>query len=181
MNPERLAEPQALAAVFTVLVLVAALLVFTVGAGNTLPAEDEAPITRERPDRLPSVAEGEAAARACTFSRIPHFSPHDFRHRSISLRFEAGWSDTRIAHGAGQGMKSVTREVYAHLLRDEPNWLLDALARQARGGPVVASTSPMVSAKEERPARADLSVLSGGYRDRTGDLLLAKQALSQLS
>ena len=65
MNPERLAEPRALAVVFTVLVLVAALLVFTVGAGNTLPAVDEAPITRERPDRLPSTAEGEAAAHAC--------------------------------------------------------------------------------------------------------------------
>ena len=32
MNPERLAEPRALAVVFTALVLVAALLVFTVGA-----------------------------------------------------------------------------------------------------------------------------------------------------
>lgn len=31
MSPERLAEPQALAVVFTALVLVAALLVFTVG------------------------------------------------------------------------------------------------------------------------------------------------------
>ena len=34
MSPERLAEPQALAVVFTALVLVAALLVFTVGAGH---------------------------------------------------------------------------------------------------------------------------------------------------
>ena len=65
MNPERLAEPRAIAVVFTAIVLVAALLVVTVGAGATLPAKDEAPITRERPDRLPSVAEGEAAARAC--------------------------------------------------------------------------------------------------------------------
>ena len=65
MNPARLAEPQALAVVFTAIVLVAALLVLAVGAGNTLPAADEAPITRERPDRLPSVAEGEAATRAC--------------------------------------------------------------------------------------------------------------------
>ena len=65
MNPERLAEPRALAVVFTVLVLVAALLVFAVGSGATLPATDEASITRERPDRLPTMAEGEAAASAC--------------------------------------------------------------------------------------------------------------------
>jgi hypothetical protein len=39
MNPERLAEPRALAVVFTALVLVAALLVFTVGAGSTVPAQ----------------------------------------------------------------------------------------------------------------------------------------------
>ena len=75
MNPSRLAEPRALAVVFTALVLVAALLVFTVGAGSTVPATDEAPITRERPDRLPSIAEGEAAggtarARAQTKPRL---------------------------------------------------------------------------------------------------------------
>ena len=46
MNPERMAEPRALAVVFTALVLVAALLVFAVGADWTLPATDEAPIAR---------------------------------------------------------------------------------------------------------------------------------------
>ena len=41
MSPERLAEPQALAVVFTALVLVAALLVFTVGAGAADGAQNE--------------------------------------------------------------------------------------------------------------------------------------------
>jgi hypothetical protein len=37
MNPERLAEPRALAVMFTALIFVAALLVFTVGGGETHP------------------------------------------------------------------------------------------------------------------------------------------------
>ena len=41
MNPERLAEPRALAAVFTAPVLVAALLVFTVDAGAADEARNE--------------------------------------------------------------------------------------------------------------------------------------------
>ena len=41
MNPEHLAQPRALAAVFTALVLVAALLVFTVGAGAADGAQNE--------------------------------------------------------------------------------------------------------------------------------------------
>ena len=41
MSPERLAEPQALAVVFAALVLVAALLVFTVGAGAADGAQNE--------------------------------------------------------------------------------------------------------------------------------------------
>lgn len=73
MNPERLAEPRALAVVFTALVLVAVLLVFTVGAGATLPAKDKAPFTRERPDRLPSVAEGETVQN--TVSRVYGIAP----------------------------------------------------------------------------------------------------------
>ena len=41
MDPERLAEPHALAVVFTALVLVAALLVFTVDAGAPDKARNE--------------------------------------------------------------------------------------------------------------------------------------------
>jgi hypothetical protein len=37
MNPERLAEPRALAVMFTALIFVAALLAFTFGGGETHP------------------------------------------------------------------------------------------------------------------------------------------------
>ena len=83
----------------------------------------------------------QAMDRACKFAQIPHYSPHDFRHRWISLRYAAGWPETNIAEGAGHGMKSVTREVYAHVLRDEPEWLLDGIKRVLRDGPVMAATS----------------------------------------
>ncbi|MGA0069117.1 MAG: tyrosine-type recombinase/integrase [Miltoncostaeaceae bacterium] len=84
-----------------------------------------------------------ATARACKFAGIPHYSPHDFRHRWIGLRYAAGWPETNIAEGAGHGMKSVTREVYAHVLRDEPQWLLDGIKQQLRDGPVMAATTPI--------------------------------------
>lgn len=99
-----------------------------------------------------------AMARACKFAQIPHYSPHDFRHRWISLRYAAGWPETNIAEGAGHGMKSVTREVYAHVLNDEPQWLLDGLKAQLRDGSVMAATTPIVAQNDERPAHADLSI-----------------------
>jgi integrase len=112
-----------------------------------------------------------AVARACKFAGVPHYSPHDFRHRWISLRYAARWPETQIADGAGHGMKSVTRTIYAHVLRDEPRWLLDALERQLHGGPVVSSTSPIPARNDERPAHADPSSTDGGYRDRISDPL----------
>ena len=65
MNPSRLAEPRALAAVFTALVLVAAALVFTVGMGETPPRSEDQPIVLS-PEGAPSQQQAEAASSACT-------------------------------------------------------------------------------------------------------------------
>jgi len=65
MRPARLAEPGAVALIAVALVAIAALLIALVGIDGAPRAADARPAPRERPDRLPSVAEGEAAARAC--------------------------------------------------------------------------------------------------------------------
>ena len=65
MKPERLAEPRAIALISLMLVAVAALLIALVGIDGAPRAAAAIPAPLERPDGLPTVAEGEAAARAC--------------------------------------------------------------------------------------------------------------------
>lgn len=81
------------------------------------PREDRQP---ERPlfpdcsaDRLRT-----AIARACKASGIPVFSPHDLRHRRISLLHRQGrtWAD--IGAFVGQRKLSITADTYTHVLSD---------------------------------------------------------------
>ena len=65
MDPGHLAEPRALAAVFIALVVVAAVLVLTVGMGETPPRSEDQPVVLN-PEGAPSQQQAEAAASACT-------------------------------------------------------------------------------------------------------------------
>lgn len=58
-------------------------------------------------------------AKACRAAAIPHFSPHDLRHRRISLLHLRGVPWTRIGEFVGQRSLSVTADVYTHVLSDE--------------------------------------------------------------
>lgn len=59
-----------------------------------------------------------AIARACKAAGIPVFSPHDLRHRRISLLHRQGrtWAD--IGHFVGQRSLKVTADTYTHVLID---------------------------------------------------------------
>jgi integrase len=83
-----------------------------------VPREDRTP---ERPvfqgvtaDRLRT-----AIARACTAAGIPSFSPHDLRHRRISLEHLRGVPWARIGELVGQRNLAVTANTYTHVLADE--------------------------------------------------------------
>ena len=102
-------------------------------------------------------------------------SPHDLRHRFISLRIRSGWDPVTVARLVGHSKASITLYTFAHVMLDEPSWLIESLSRCAW---VVPSGDTALDAFAEY---AGTSIVDGGYRDRTGDLLLAKQALSQLS
>lgn len=65
MKPERLAQPSAIALIFTALVVIAVLLIAIVGLGGAPRAADPVPVASERPDRLPTVAEAAAATEEC--------------------------------------------------------------------------------------------------------------------
>jgi integrase len=81
-----------------------------------------------RDDRVPErrVFEGVTAdrvrtaiARACTAAGVPAFSPHDLRHRRISLEHLRGVPWARIGELVGQRNLAVTANTYTHVLADE--------------------------------------------------------------
>jgi integrase len=60
-----------------------------------------------------------AITRACTAAGIPAFSPHDLRHRRVSLMHLAGVPWARIGEQVGHDDITTTSRVYTHVLLDE--------------------------------------------------------------
>jgi integrase len=60
-----------------------------------------------------------AVTRACTASGVPTFSPHDLRHRRVSLLHAQGLSWARIGEAVGHGDLVTTARTYTHVLVDE--------------------------------------------------------------
>jgi integrase len=60
-----------------------------------------------------------AIQRACIAAGIPVFSPHDLRHRRISLLHLAGVPWATIGQSVGQRDLAVTANTYSHVLTDE--------------------------------------------------------------
>jgi integrase len=60
-----------------------------------------------------------AIGRACITAGVPTFSPHDLRHRRISLLHLGGVPWARIGEHVGQRNLAVTANTYTHVLTDE--------------------------------------------------------------
>jgi integrase len=60
-----------------------------------------------------------AIGKACAVLEIPTFSPHDLRHRRISLLHRQGRSWAEIGAFVGQRSARVTSDVYTHVLLDD--------------------------------------------------------------
>ena len=60
-----------------------------------------------------------AITRACIAAGVPAFSPHDLRHRRISLLHLGGVPWARIGEHVGQRNLAVTANTYTHVLADE--------------------------------------------------------------
>jgi integrase len=84
----------------------------------TCPLEDRTPERRVFPGFSPDVAKN-VMARACKAAGIPHFHPHDFRHRYASLKLREGVPVTDLAAQLGHSRKSLTLDVYSHVLLNE--------------------------------------------------------------
>ena len=60
-----------------------------------------------------------AIAKACKALGIPLFSPHDLRHRRISLLHLSGEPWARIGEFVGQRNLAVTANTYTHVMLEE--------------------------------------------------------------
>jgi integrase len=82
------------------------------------PREDRDPDARLFPDSGADALRT-AIAKACKAAAIPLWSPHDLRHRRISLLHLRGMPWARIGEFVGQRNLSVTADTYTHVLVDE--------------------------------------------------------------
>jgi integrase len=60
-----------------------------------------------------------AITRACTTAGLPHFSPHDLRHRRVSLLHLGGMPWARIGELVGHDDLMTTARTYTHVIGDE--------------------------------------------------------------
>jgi integrase len=85
---------------------------------ETCPPDDRTPERRVFIGFSPDVAKN-VMARACKAAGIPHFSPHDLRHRYASVKLREGVPVTDLAAQLGHAKKSLTFDVYSHVLLDD--------------------------------------------------------------
>jgi integrase len=84
--------------------------------------EDSCPFDDRTPERpvfggTPNGYQG-AMVRACKAASIPAFTPHDLRHRRLSLWHGQGIPAARLAERAGHSKPSMSLDVYSHVLLD---------------------------------------------------------------
>jgi integrase len=104
---------------------------------------------------------------------------HDLRHTYASLMIAAGASPHVIAEQMGHRDARLVLQRYGHLYPGasrEATLALDLYLEAASVGQVWDGSGSSDELSEESPGNR-----GGAYRDRTGDLRLAKPALSQLS
>jgi integrase len=84
---------------------------------ETCPPDDRTPERRVCVGFSRDIAKN-VIARACKAAGIPHFHPHDLRHRYASLKIREGVPVTELAAQLGHSRKSMTFDVYSHVLLD---------------------------------------------------------------
>lgn len=101
----------------------------------TCPLEDRVAGRR----LFPGLSEGmvrKAITRACKTAKVPHYHPHDFRHRRASLWHGQGVTAAELAKRLGHSRPSMSLDVYSHVMPvdEAPIEALDALLVWSRCG-----------------------------------------------
>jgi integrase len=84
----------------------------------TTPLDDHTSERRVFVGFSPDVAKN-VIARACRAAGIVHRHPHDFRHRYASVQIARGVPVTEVAAQLGHSRKSLTLDVYSHVMLAE--------------------------------------------------------------
>ena len=81
----------------------------------TCPLEDRTPERRVFQGMTEHIAY-QAMARACKNAKVPHYSPHDLRHRRITIWHESGVPARELAERAGHSRPPMSLDVYSHVM-----------------------------------------------------------------
>ncbi len=79
------------------------------------PFDDRTPERRV----FQGVTEGtayQAMLRACQVAGVPHYHPHDLRHRRITIWHQTGVPARELAERAGHSKPSMSLDVYSHVM-----------------------------------------------------------------
>ena len=55
-------------------------------------------------------------SRACSNAKVPHYHPHDLRHRRITIWHRSGVPARELAERAGHARPSMSLDVYSHVM-----------------------------------------------------------------
>jgi integrase len=55
-------------------------------------------------------------SRACKLAKVPHYSPHDLRHRRLTIWHQQGVPAREVAHRAGHSRTSESLDTYSHVM-----------------------------------------------------------------
>ena len=83
--------------------------------------EDTCPLEDRVPDRkvfqgITEASAHQAMSRACRNAKVPHYHPHDLRHRRITIWHQSGIPARELAERAGHARPSMSLDVYSHVM-----------------------------------------------------------------
>ena len=81
----------------------------------TCPLEDRVPDRRVF-QGITEAAAYNAMTRACRNAKVPHYHPHDLRHRRITIWHRSGVPARELAERAGHARPSMSLDVYSHVM-----------------------------------------------------------------
>lgn len=81
----------------------------------TCPLEDRVP-ERKVFQGITEASAYQAMTRACRNAKVPHYHPHDLRHRRITIWHQSGVPARELAERAGHARPSMSLDVYSHVM-----------------------------------------------------------------
>ena len=82
---------------------------------QTCPLEDRVPERRVF-QGMTEATVYQAMTRACRNARVPHYSPHELRHRRIAIWHQSGVVARELAERAGHSDPWETLNTYTHVM-----------------------------------------------------------------